>query len=340
MLYLDAPPAGSQPVEIRDIGGFVHKYEEQTRRFRSEGREVRLVYCRSACTMALSLPKACVYPHSKLFFHMAFNPKTGERREKESAELFALYPAKVRARLGRLTPRNQMLTGSELIALGVPECGGTTMIARAAPKPKPVAVVSADGASSAAAGSLAKPPAPEAPRKPAEGAVARLLPAQKASPVETAPKAAAAQPARAPAAAAPAEPAPKPKPMAVASLDREPATIAALVAQAMRFTGTVLEPNPAQPRQPQRLAALASPAVTDAAAQPARPLDARLKDGAPPAPKEAAPKPLRRAPARPAETGPATTASIPAPAGPIETAAETARKLTGKVVGSVLSLFR
>lgn len=337
MLYLDSPPAGSQPVEIRDIGGFVHKYEEQTRRFRAENREVRLVYCRSACTMALSLPKACVYPHSKLFFHMAFNPRTGERREKESAELFALYPARVRARLGRLTPQNQMLTGRELIALGVPECGGTTMIARAAPKPKPVSVASADGASPAPAGSLAKPAAPDARRKPADGAVARLMPVQKAR-AEAAPTAAAAEPARAPAAASPAAPAPRPA--AVATLDREPASVAALVARAMRFTGSVLEPAPAQPPRPQRLAALAEPAARDAAAKPATGAEARLKDKAPSAPKEAAPKPLRRAPARPLETGPATTASLPAPAGPIETAADAARKLTGKVVGSVLSLFR
>lgn len=140
MLYLDALPPAGHPVEIRDIGGFVAEYQKQTERLSSQGREVRLLYCRSACTMALSLPKACVYPHSKLFFHMAYNPATKERREKESDQLFAMYPAKVQARLGRLTPDTKMLAGAELISLGVPECGKAqpdTVIALVSPKPKP-----------------------------------------------------------------------------------------------------------------------------------------------------------------------------------------------------------
>jgi hypothetical protein len=104
-----------------------------------------LIYCRSACTMALSLPNACVFPHSKLYFHMAYNPYTKERLQRESDELFATYPTKVRARLGRLTPESRMLGGAELISLGVPECGKTdpqVLIARAT-RTKPEAVASA-----------------------------------------------------------------------------------------------------------------------------------------------------------------------------------------------------
>lgn len=140
MLYLDSLPPAHQPIEIRDIGGLVSDYKKQTERFSSQGREVRLVYCRSACTMALSLSNACVYPDSKLFFHMAYDPRTKERNSKESEQLFAMYPAKVQARLGRLTPDNKMLSGTELISLGVPECGrGQTQIAKNDAKPKAVA---------------------------------------------------------------------------------------------------------------------------------------------------------------------------------------------------------
>lgn len=147
MLYLDTPPPAPQPIEIHDIGGLVSDYKKQTERFQTQDREVRLIYCRSACTMALSLPQACVYPHSKLFFHMAYHKNTKERLKKPSDELFAMYPAKVRSRLGQLTPDAKMLTGTELISLGVPECGTFkpgTLVAKAGPKPKPVAVAEAE----------------------------------------------------------------------------------------------------------------------------------------------------------------------------------------------------
>ena len=117
---------------MKDVGGFVSEYQAQTARYRQEGREVRLHECRSACTLALSLPNVCVYPTSLLKFHKAYNANTRAVDEGVSGELFRSYPAAVQARLGGLTREYRVLTGSELIALGLRNCNaGAAQMARA-----------------------------------------------------------------------------------------------------------------------------------------------------------------------------------------------------------------
>ena len=59
-------------VVMKDVGGFVNEYQGQTEIYRASNREVRLHECRSACTLALSLPNVCVYKDSTLKFHMAY----------------------------------------------------------------------------------------------------------------------------------------------------------------------------------------------------------------------------------------------------------------------------
>ena len=78
--------------------------------------------CRSACTLALSLRNACVYPDSILKFHLAYDPRNHQTNNQASQQLFDSYPAAVRARLGTLTRADKVLRGSELIALGVRDC--------------------------------------------------------------------------------------------------------------------------------------------------------------------------------------------------------------------------
>jgi hypothetical protein len=324
MLYLDTPPAGPQPVEIRDIGGYVHLYEQQTSLFRAQGREVRLVYCRSACTMALALPKACVYPHSKLFFHMAFNPKTGERREQESAELFAKYPKAVQARLGRLEPQNKMLTGTELIGLGVPECGvqpSPTMIAKGDLKPKPVTVASVDPSSLL--------PGTDKPGRFETAKAGVDLPGARGT---TTLKSAVV-------------PLPPARP--------EPSAVAALVQKATRFTGSALAgvaPNSARFApgpvdlpllKPKHVASAAQGAATVAQlfASTSFVGPARKAPEAPPI-RVAAKAPLRTIRRGGPDRGPATTASIPERPGLVDTAKDTVSKVSGSIVNSVSSLFR
>ena len=137
LAYLDPPPFPAPVVVMKDVGGFVSEYQAQTARFRQEGREVRLHECRSACTLALSLPNVCVYPSSLLKFHKAYNANTRAVDEGVSSELFRSYPAAVQARLGVLTREYKVLTGRELIALGMRECGqgGGTQVARAGKQP-------------------------------------------------------------------------------------------------------------------------------------------------------------------------------------------------------------
>lgn len=135
MGYLHPPPAPAPVVVVKDVGGLVSDYRAQTAVYRSEGREVRLLECRSACTLALSLPNVCVYPWSVLKFHTAYNQDTKEIDQGITAELFNSYPQPVRERLGYLTRNYRNLKGEELIDLGVRDCrkGPDIQIARARP---------------------------------------------------------------------------------------------------------------------------------------------------------------------------------------------------------------
>lgn len=109
-------------VVVKDVGGFVADYQTQTAIYRATGREVRLHECRSACTLALSLPNVCVYPDSTLKFHLAYDPRDHVPNAQVSQQMFGSYPAPVQARLGSLTREYKILRGSELIALGIRDC--------------------------------------------------------------------------------------------------------------------------------------------------------------------------------------------------------------------------
>ncbi|MCW2317877.1 hypothetical protein M2322_003442 [Rhodoblastus acidophilus] len=139
MTYLHPPPGDVPVIVTKDVGGYVNEYAEITRLYAETGREVRLHECRSACTLALSLPNVCVYPDSLLKFHKAYNPLTKVANDEVSDQLMASYPAAVRERLGDLTRDYKVLTGSELIRLGIRDCtrpsGPAYAVARAKPKP-------------------------------------------------------------------------------------------------------------------------------------------------------------------------------------------------------------
>ncbi|MEK4035668.1 hypothetical protein WOC76_05140 [Methylocystis sp. IM3] len=124
MGYLSPPPSPAPVIVYKDVGGLVTDYEAQTEQYRRENREVRLHECRSACTLALSLPNVCVYPDAQVKFHQAYNAISKEVDLGVSAKLFAAYPAAVQARLGYLTREYRVLRGSELIALGMRNCNG------------------------------------------------------------------------------------------------------------------------------------------------------------------------------------------------------------------------
>ena len=148
MSYLYPPPSPNLPVVVqKDFGGLVSEYRAMTELYRQQNREVRLHECRSACTLALSLPNVCVYPTSVLRFHSAYHRDTKQVDPNVSNELLSAYPPAVRERLGNHLTRNyRSLTGAELIELGVRDCTqpqqGDTMIARARQTPATTVVAS------------------------------------------------------------------------------------------------------------------------------------------------------------------------------------------------------
>ena len=197
--YLYPPPEPTPVIVTKDVGGLVSDYRERTELYRAQNREVRLHECRSACTLALSLPNVCVYPDSQLKFHQAYNEITKETDLGISDELWRSYPQAVRARLGTLTRQYQVIRGRDLIAMGIRDCSSPQqkiMIARARPAPPPQ---SQEGTMLASLGSALtslvgpspsvgvqtqpvaapakppveppKPPVPEPPPRPAEVAV-------------------------------------------------------------------------------------------------------------------------------------------------------------------------
>lgn len=132
-------------IVMKDVGGFVNEYQSRTELYRVSDREVRLHECRSACTLALSLPNVCVYPDSILKFHQAYDPRNHQSDLNVSRQLFDSYPAAVRARLGALTREYKVLRGSELIALGVRDCNAPrVMVASNALRKAPPTAVQAD----------------------------------------------------------------------------------------------------------------------------------------------------------------------------------------------------
>lgn len=130
----------------KDLGGLVSDYRAMTELYRQQNREVRLHECRSACTLALSLPNVCVYPTSILRFHSAYHRDTKQVDPSISRELLAAYPVAVRERLGNhLTRQYRSISGSELIDLGVRDCtkpSSETMIARARQTPATTVIAS------------------------------------------------------------------------------------------------------------------------------------------------------------------------------------------------------
>ena len=137
MGYLDPPPLPAAVVVTKDVGGYVDQYRAATELYRAQDREVRLHECRSACTLALSLPNVCVYPDSLVKFHAAYDPRNKAINWDETQKLFSTYPAPVQARLGTLTREYKILSGAELISLGVRDCSEKRiMVAKAAPVPE------------------------------------------------------------------------------------------------------------------------------------------------------------------------------------------------------------
>jgi len=262
MTYLHPPPGDAPVIVTKDVGGYVDQYAAMTRLYAETGREVRLHECRSACTLALSLPNVCVYPGSLLKFHKAYNPLNKVANDEVSDQLMAAYPAAVRERLGELTRTYKVLTGSELIRLGIRDCnrpaGPTYAVARARAKPS----APEPGFLGKVAEMFSSSPTPTAVQvKPTRVQVAT-------APVNPPPPEAAPEP-------APDAPTPPPRP---ADLNPPPAAPPAPAAQVAIVTPPPPAPEVALPTPPPRPPEVALPAAPPQAvpAPPARPPEVRI----------------------------------------------------------------
>jgi hypothetical protein len=70
--------------------------------------------CVSACTLVLVNPKACAELGSVFGFHQAVD-ENGKYPEHATKLVWGLYPAKVRTKVGKLTPDMAYIKGTELL---------------------------------------------------------------------------------------------------------------------------------------------------------------------------------------------------------------------------------
>ena len=129
-ITIDTPvrPIGPLP---RDSGGWVHDYRNKVLRanLHNERIEIRGT-CISACTMWLGAKNLCVAPDAMFWFHAARDPIIGWTDPGGSALMMSMYPlavsrwAQKEGALLRLEfSVRHMLTGEDLIAMGVQKCG-------------------------------------------------------------------------------------------------------------------------------------------------------------------------------------------------------------------------
>ena len=121
----------SEPFVVQnDIGGDVGARANQIATIMSAGQhvEIRGPACYSSCTMYLGLPGSCVNRHTQFGFHgpsfygTALSP---DRFEFWSKVIAAHYPPVLRSwylREARYSENLEMVSGAEIIRLGVQEC--------------------------------------------------------------------------------------------------------------------------------------------------------------------------------------------------------------------------
>lgn len=135
-----SPPPNHAPVAIyNDGGGLVENYIQQAYKYRLEGRAVQIRgSCRSACLMALSVPKVCVSPGAVVKAHHAYEQNTGKVREDYTSRMLSELPSSIRNKLnGKITVAynpEATLDYAELRKLGVSDCGNTKVTASDKPR--------------------------------------------------------------------------------------------------------------------------------------------------------------------------------------------------------------
>ena len=105
-----------------DRGGVLSGYKQAFDNILGTGLDVRVMnLCASACTLVLANPRTCAATEWTQFgFHRAYDVNRVTRAvlgqsSQGTQELWDSYPAKVKARLGKLTPEMVFIKGTELL---------------------------------------------------------------------------------------------------------------------------------------------------------------------------------------------------------------------------------
>lgn len=138
--FLNPPPLIHQPVVItNDGGGLVTDYEKAVFQYKLEGRRVEIRgSCRSACTLALAVPKVCVGRGAIVKWHQAYEVKTHIPRYDVTRRMVADLPPRVKERVENNIQVNYnssaTLTYKQLVELGVKDCDSNSTVASDRPK--------------------------------------------------------------------------------------------------------------------------------------------------------------------------------------------------------------
>lgn len=138
--FLDAPPMPAPIVITEDKGGIVDQYSWAAARYKLQNRRVEIRgSCRSACLLALSVPKVCVTDRSVVKAHHAYEKATGVIRYDITKQMLDALPPRIRRALdGKIEKEysaQATLGYAELRLLGVPDCSPENANTQAAASP-------------------------------------------------------------------------------------------------------------------------------------------------------------------------------------------------------------
>jgi hypothetical protein len=126
-MFLDLPPNNAPVVITRDYGGYVSKYENAAFDYKEKGIRVEIRgECRSACTLALTVPNVCVGEMAIVAWHQAYEPDSHRLRPDVTNRMLANLPPRIKEHLqGKIQAsytQESTLSFADLTALGIPDC--------------------------------------------------------------------------------------------------------------------------------------------------------------------------------------------------------------------------
>jgi hypothetical protein len=125
--FLSPPPPDYPVVITQDYGGYVAEYENAAFNYREKGVRVEIRgQCRSACTLALTVPNVCVAEGAIVAWHQAYEPNTHRLRPDVTNRMLANMPPRIKQHLeGKIQASyttEATLNYSDLRSLGIPDC--------------------------------------------------------------------------------------------------------------------------------------------------------------------------------------------------------------------------